>query len=91
MKIFRQYLGLGQSLIVLAMAARGARFDRQAGHCTGGEDVGFTFRRRKRLARGTNLNLSKSGASLSKRVGPVTVNSRGRISLRLGKGFGFRL
>ena len=53
--------------------------------------MGFTFRRTKSLGRGTRLNLSKSGMSVSKRRGPITVNSRGRISVRLGKGFGFRL
>jgi hypothetical protein len=53
--------------------------------------VGFTFRRRKRLGRSTYLNVGKTGGSVSKRAGRVTVNSRGRISVRLGKGFGFRL
>jgi len=47
--------------------------------------------RTKSLGRGTRLNLSKSGASVSKHRGPITVNSRGRISVRFGKGFGFRL
>lgn len=52
--------------------------------------MGFTFFRRKRLSRTAALNLSKSGASMSKRVGPVTVSSRRRGSVRLGKGLGFR-
>lgn len=52
--------------------------------------MGFTFSRRKKLGRSTALNLSKSGASVSKKKGPVTVNSRGRGSVRLGKGLGFR-
>ena len=53
--------------------------------------MGLIFRRTKRLGRSTRLNLSKSGASVSRRVGPFTVNSRGRLRIRLGKGFGFRL
>jgi hypothetical protein len=52
--------------------------------------MGFTFSKRKKVARGTNLNLSKSGASVSKKAGPVTVSSRGRGSVRLGKGVSFR-
>lgn len=37
------------------------------------------------------VNLSKSGASVSKRVGRrVTVNSRGRVYVRLAKGLSFR-
>lgn len=48
--------------------------------------MSLTYRRRKRAGRGTWLNLSKTGPSVSKRVGPVTVSSRGRASLRLGHG-----
>ena len=36
------------------------------------------------------MNLSKSGLSLSKRLGRVTLNSRGRISIRLLKGLSWR-
>lgn len=53
--------------------------------------MGLIWNRRKRVGRGTNVNLSKSGASVSKRVGPVTVSSRGRASVRLGKGLRFKL
>lgn len=52
--------------------------------------MGFTFRKSKRLGNGARLNLSKSGASISKRLGPVTVSTRGRGSVRLGRGLGFR-
>lgn len=52
--------------------------------------MGFSFQRRKRLGRSTTLNLSKSGASLSKRAGRTTLNSRGRGSVRLTKGLSFR-
>lgn len=53
--------------------------------------MGLVFSRRKRLGRGVDLNLSKSGASVSKRAGRVTVNSRGRASVRLAKGLRFKL
>lgn len=49
--------------------------------------MGLVFRKRIRLGKGTGLNLSKSGASVSKRKGRVTVNSRGRMSVRLPRGF----
>nr|WP_232959187.1 DUF4236 domain-containing protein [Corynebacterium marambiense] len=52
--------------------------------------VGLNDRRRKSLGKGTWLNLSGSGASVSKRFGPLTVNSRGRISLRLPGGLNWR-
>lgn len=53
--------------------------------------MGFIFSRRKRLTRGTTANISKSGISVSKKAGPLTVNSRGKASIRLGKGLRFKL
>lgn len=55
-----------------------------------GPGMGFTFSKRKRVGKTGALNLSKSGVSASKKVGRVTVSSRGRGSVRLGKGLGFR-
>ena len=52
--------------------------------------MGFYVRKRVRLGKGTWLNMSKRGVSASQRIGPFTVNSRGRTSLRLGKGVGYR-
>jgi hypothetical protein len=52
--------------------------------------MGLVFRRRKRIGRGLGLNLSTSGASVSKKVGPLSVSSRGRGSIRLGKGISWR-
>jgi hypothetical protein len=52
--------------------------------------MGFVFNRRKRLGKGTTLNISKSGASVSKRKGPISVSSRGKGSVRLGKGIRFK-
>jgi hypothetical protein len=53
--------------------------------------MGLIYRRRKRLGRGSWLNVSKRGASVSERAGPVTVNSRGGIRIRLGKGLSWRI
>lgn len=53
--------------------------------------MGLIFNRRKRVAKGATLNVSKSGASVSKKAGPVTVNSRGKTTVRLGKGISFKL
>lgn len=52
--------------------------------------MGLILRKRVRVGRGSWLTLSKSGVSASKRTGRVTVNSRGRGYVRLGKGLGFR-
>lgn len=52
--------------------------------------MGFVFRSRNRIGKGTFLNLSKSGASVSKRVGRVSLSSRGRGSIRLFKGLSYR-
>lgn len=52
--------------------------------------MGFVFRKRKNLGHGLNANLSKSGASLSQRVGRVTMSSRGRVSVRIMPGLSFR-
>lgn len=52
--------------------------------------MGIVFSKRKKLGKTTALNLSKSGASVSKKAGRVTVNSRGRGSVRLAKGLSFR-
>lgn len=38
------------------------------------------------VAKGVHLNLSKSGVSVSQKVGPVTVNSRGRVSTHVAPG-----
>jgi hypothetical protein len=50
----------------------------------------LVWRRTLRAGRRSRLNLSRSGASLSHRRGPLTLNSRGRGSLRLPFGLSFR-
>jgi hypothetical protein len=48
--------------------------------------MGLSFRRSLRLRRTSRINVSTSGVSVSKRLGRVSLNSRGRGSIRLGKG-----
>lgn len=52
--------------------------------------MGFSYRRRVKLGNGLFGNLSTRGASVSKKIGRVTVNSRGGGSIRLGRGLSFR-
>jgi hypothetical protein len=52
--------------------------------------MGFVYRRSVRLGRRRRLNLSGSGASVSQRLGRVTLSSRGRGSIRLLPGLSFR-
>ena len=52
--------------------------------------MGFQYRRRVRLGRTSWVNLSKSGASVSRRKGRVTVNTRGGGSIRILSGLSFR-
>lgn len=52
--------------------------------------MGFIFRKRVRLGKGTGLNLSKSGASVSRKAGRATLSSRGNASFRIAKGVSFR-
>jgi hypothetical protein len=50
----------------------------------------FIFRRSIRLFSGVRLNLGRRRASVSVRSGPVTVNSRGRVTVRLLRGLSWR-
>lgn len=52
--------------------------------------MGLTWSRRKRVNPNTTVSVGKTGATVSKRVGPVTVNSRGKGSIRLPGGFRWR-
>ena len=52
--------------------------------------MGFVVRRSLRLGRGSRLNLSNRGASISQRIGRLTLNSRGGGSIRLLPGLSFR-
>jgi hypothetical protein len=53
--------------------------------------MGLSFRKTIKLGKKARLNVSKSGISASRKAGPVRANSRGRITIRLGKGLTWRL
>ena len=52
--------------------------------------MGFSYRKRIKIGNGTFLNISKSGVSVSQKVGKTTINSRGKITVNLGKGITYR-
>lgn len=52
--------------------------------------MGFRYRRRVRLGRSGWLNISGRRASVSRRVGRATFNSRGGGSIRILPGLSFR-
>lgn len=52
--------------------------------------MGISYRKRIKLGDGTFLNLSKSGISVSKKVGKTTINSRGTTTINLGNGVTYR-
>lgn len=53
--------------------------------------MGFRYQKRVRTGKNSWLNISKSGVSGSAKVGPMTFNSRGRGSIRLGNGLSYRM
>lgn len=55
-----------------------------------GEDMGITYRKRKKVGKNSWLNLSGSGASASTKLGPLTLNSRGGLWVKLPGGFNYR-
>lgn len=52
--------------------------------------MGFSFRKSRKIGKNTRLTVSGRGASVSKKVGPFSVSSRGNVTVRLGKGLSFR-
>ncbi|AWB84650.1 DUF4236 domain-containing protein [Corynebacterium liangguodongii] len=52
--------------------------------------MGIYYRKKHKVGRNSWLNLSGSGASVSTKVGPVTVNSRGGLWLNLPGGLNYR-
>lgn len=48
------------------------------------------FRKRKKVGKNSWLNFSKSGASASTKIGPVTLNSRGGVWVNLPGGLNYR-
>lgn len=52
--------------------------------------MGLQYRRSASLGNGARLNTSMRGMSVSQRVGPLSMSSRGRVSVRLAPGFSYR-
>ena len=52
--------------------------------------MAIIYRKRIKIGDGTFLNVSKSGISVSKKLGRVTINSRGTTSINLGNGLTYR-
>lgn len=52
--------------------------------------MGLSFYRKRHITKSAWLNFSGSGASASKKTGRVTVNTRGRVNVRLPGGFRWR-
>ena len=48
--------------------------------------MGINYHERKKIDKNTTLNISKSGISVSRKIGNVTVNSRGKVTINLGNG-----
>ena len=53
--------------------------------------VGLIFRKSLHGPRGTRVNVSRSGVSVSKRLGPFTLSSRGHLTLRIWPGVSWRI
>lgn len=53
--------------------------------------MGLLFRRSRRIGKGVRLNVTQRGLSASARRGPISISSKGHVTIRLGKGFSFRL
>ena len=52
--------------------------------------MGISYRKRIKIGDGTFLNISKSGVSVSQKVGKTTINSRGTTTVNLGNGIVYR-
>ena len=52
--------------------------------------MGISYRKRIKVGDGTFLNISKSGVSVSQKVGKTTINSRGTRTVNLGNGITYR-
>lgn len=52
--------------------------------------MGISYRKRIKIADGTYLNISKTGTSISQKVGDITINSNGTTTVNLGDGVTYR-
>lgn len=53
--------------------------------------MGLIFRRTRRGPAGSRVTVSSGGVSVSKRFGPLTISSSGRITLRILPGLSWRI
>ena len=51
--------------------------------------MGLNFRKTIKLGKHLKANVSKKGVSFSANLGRLTINSNGRKTIRLGKGFNY--
>lgn len=52
--------------------------------------MGLLYRDKKKVGKNSWINVSKSGASMSTKMGPMTVNSRGGLWINLPGGLTYR-
>ncbi len=52
--------------------------------------MGISYRKRIKIGDDTYLNISKSGVSVSQKVGKTTINSKGTTTVSLGNGITYR-
>lgn len=52
--------------------------------------MAMQYRKSKSLGKGTRLNVSHRGVGVSQKVGPLSVSSRGNMSLKLAPGVHYR-
>ena len=52
--------------------------------------MGLIYRRSRRTSPNTRINYGTGGVSGTWKLGPLTINSRGRVTLRLGRGLSWR-
>lgn len=55
----------------------------------GSASMGYRVRKSFKVGPGVRLNVSKRGFSTSTKLGPITLNSRGRTTVRLAKGVSY--
>ena len=53
--------------------------------------MGFRVNRRISLGKNVRVNIGKRGVSTSVKMGPVTVNSRGRKTVHVAKGVSYTI
>jgi len=53
--------------------------------------VGLLIRKTLRGPRGSRIHVSPRGVSVSKRIGPLTITSRGHVTLRILPGVSWRI